>query len=67
MKTTPEKEVVKLLGFVLPSSSFSGKVKAVGGYVRDEYTATIKGTEFSAKIYGKRSADNRKAKEAAAK
>lgn len=37
-----EKEVEKLLKDLLPGTEFSGKVKAVGGYVRDEYLSILK-------------------------
>lgn len=44
-----EVEVEKLLAYMLPGTPFEGKVKAVGGYVRDELIASLKGDEFLAK------------------
>jgi len=41
---SPEKEVERLLGKILAGSVFHGKVKAVGGYVRDEYLASLTNT-----------------------
>jgi len=37
-----EKEVEKLLKSILPGSPYSGLVKAVGGYVRDQYISLLK-------------------------
>ena len=38
----PEKEVEQFLKALLPGTPYAGKVKAVGGYVRDEYLSLIK-------------------------
>ncbi|MFA5436644.1 MAG: hypothetical protein WC372_11455, partial [Candidatus Neomarinimicrobiota bacterium] len=46
---TSETEVERLLKIMLPGTPFSGKVKAVGGYVRDEYMSHLKGEEASPK------------------
>lgn len=40
--TEAEKGVEKFLKALLPGTPFEGKVKAVGGYVRDEYLSIIK-------------------------
>ena len=40
--TQSEKEVEAFLKTLLPGTKFEGKVKAVGGYVRDEYLSIIK-------------------------
>jgi len=37
-----EQEVERLLKTLLPSTPFAGKVKAVGGYVRDQYLSVLK-------------------------
>jgi poly(A) polymerase len=43
MTHSPEKEVERLLLAILPGSPWAGIVKAVGGYVRDECLANLRG------------------------
>lgn len=40
-ESTAEKEVERLLKVILPDSPYKGLVKAVGGYVRDEYRSIV--------------------------
>lgn len=40
--TEAEKEVERFLKALLPGTKFEGKVKAVGGYVRDQYLSLLK-------------------------
>jgi len=42
ISTSAEKEVERFLKSFLPGTEFAGKLKAVGGYVRDEYLSLIK-------------------------
>lgn len=46
---TPETEVERLLKAVLPGSPMAGKMKAVGGYVRDQYLSHLRGEEANPK------------------
>lgn len=49
MDNTPENEVEKLLPSLLKGTPFEGRVKIVGGYVRDEVLARVRNTPFIAK------------------
>lgn len=42
LESMAEKEVERFLKHILPDSPYAGLVKAVGGYVRDEYMSMIK-------------------------
>ena len=42
LESMAEKEVERFLKVILPSSPYAGLVKAVGGYVRDEFMSMIK-------------------------
>ena len=42
LSSDSEKEVERFLKVFLPGTPFAGKVKAVGGYVRDEFLSILK-------------------------